>query len=690
MGNYDGSVKIDSKLDLDGLKKAVGELKQVISDAVSSIKPKLEEIDEAAKNAGQKAASGARAAREGFADLGQGAEQAAQKVRTAASAFNMDAAREQLQLLEGQLAQTNEKIEAQRAVVKQLEKELRVAKFSDIGVENAEKKLDAANRALEGLYQAAGNCYEEIDRLHEQMGDTADAADTMAESTDQAAEKTGKLADAAAESAEKVGKTGDALDQMGEKSEKAGSGAEGAGKKAKKSGDDAKSASEGFNTMTVALGNLIARGIEKLITSLAKLIENTQEARQNMAKLKVSAEEAGESMEHVEDSLRKLQGVSSDSKDNIEALANLLQADFKGETLDTVVENLAGAVVRFPETLKIESLADSLQETVATGKGVGQFAELLERCGVDIDSFNARMEAAGGTAARQNIVMQTLANTGLAESYAAYVQNNQALVEAGEASFDYEQAMNDLAGTLEPARFAVLQTISDFIEENGETLEQWGQIILFVVSTIVEMLEMLASLPPSVTIIITTIILAITIFTKVNKAINDGTGAIGQLAGAFRAANPSLMQTAMIVMMVVAAVSLLVYLLVALTEGAERASSTMDAFAKRSQSTASTVSSAVNTAKSQGKQNGFARGTASAPRGRFLVGENGPEEIELRGGERIYSATQSRARRALATGGGSGGVVNNYFNLDVSKVRSMAQVVELAESAQQYNRKYGR
>ena len=379
--------------------------------------------------------------------------------------------------------------------------------------------------------------------------------------------------------------------------------------------------------------------------------------------------------------------MSSDSKDNIEALANLLQADFKGETLDTVVENLAGAVVRFPETLKIESLADSLQETVRRGKASGSSRSCWNAAAwISIPLTPAWRQRA---ARRRGRTSSSSWNAGLAESYAAYVQNNQALVEAGEASFDYEQAMNDLAGTLEPARFAVLQTISDFIEENGETLEQWGQIILFVVSTIVEMLEMLASLPPSVTIIITTIILAVTIFTKVNKAINDGTGAIGQLAGAFRAANPSLMQTAMIVMMVVEAVSLLVYLLVALTEGAERASSTMDAFAKRSQSTASTVSSAVNTAKSQGKQNGFARGTASAPRGRFLVGENGPEEIELRGGERIYSATQSRARRALATGG-SGGVVNNYFNLDVSKVRSMAQVVELAESAQQYNRKYGR
>lgn len=684
MNNYDGSVKIDSKLDLEGLKKSVDELKQVISDAVSGIKPKLEEIDEAAKNAGQEAASGARAAKEGFADLGQGAEQTAQKVRTAAAAFNMDTAREQLELLEGQLAQTNEKIEAQRKVVAQLEKELRVAKFSDIGVENAEKKLEAANRALEGLYQAAGNCYEEIDRLHEQLGDTADAADTMAGSADQAAEKTEKLGDAAAESAEKVGKTGDALDQMGEKSEKAGSGAEGAGKKAKKSGEDAKSASDGFDTMTVALGNLIARGIEKLISSLAKLVESTREARTGMAKLKVSADEAGESMEHVEDTLRTLQGVSSDSKDNIEALANLLQADFKGETLDEVVENLAGAVVRFPETLKIESLADSLQETVATGKGVGQFAELLERCGVDIDSFNAKMEAAGNTAERQNIVMQTLAQTGLAESYESFEKNNGALVQSNQAVYDYEQAMNTLAQTLEPAKFAVLETISEFVEENGETLETWGNIITVVISTVAYLLESLASMPPSVLIVISSIIMAVTIMTKMSKAIEAVSGGIEGLSKVLSPANYQLMQTAVIITMVVAAVALLVYLLVALNEGSERAGATMEAFAKRSQDATSTASSAANVKK------GFARGTASAPKGRFLVGEDGPEEIELRGGERIYSATQSRARRALATGGSSGGVVNNYYNLDVSKVRSMAQVVELAESAQQYNRKYGR
>lgn len=679
MNNYDGSVKIDSKLDLEGLKKAIGELKQVISDAVSGIKPKLEEIDEAAKNAGQEAASGARAAKEGFGELADGLGDTANAAQDAGRAISdsTKTAGESFSDLEAKLTETNTKIQEQRKVVAELKKELATAKFSNIGVESAEKKLASAKNELKRLYDEAGKVYEQLDTMSDGMDSTAESAEDMAAGMKDAAAQTKNLG-------EQVDKTGDQFGQMCEKSEKAGSGAEGAGKKLKQTGDDAQGAAEKIGTMTVALGNLIARGIEKLISSLAKLVENTREARTGMGKLQVIAEEAGESMEHVEDTLRTLQGVSNESKDNIEALANLLQADFKGETLDEVVEALAGAVVRFPETLKIESLADSLQETIATGKGVGQFAELLERCGIDVDKFNERMEKAGGTAARQNIVMQTLAQTGLAESYEAFEKNNGVLVQSNQAVYDYEQAMNTLAQTLEPAKFAVLETISKFVEENGETLETWGKIITVVISTVAYLLESLASMPPSVLIVISSIIMAVTIMTKMSKAIDAVSGGLEGLSKVLSPANYQLMQTAVIITMVVAAVALLVYLLVALNEGTERAGATMEAFAKRSQDATSTASSAANVKK------GFARGTASAPKGRFLVGENGPEEIELRGGERIYSATQSRARRALATGGSSGSVVNNYYNLDVSKVRSMAQVVELAESAQQYNRKYGR
>lgn len=96
MGNYDGSVKIDSKLDLNGLKKAVGELKQVISDAVSGIQA------EAGGNrrSGEERGAGGCQRREGgkgrLCRSRAGRRAGRQKVRTAASAFNMDEAREQL------------------------------------------------------------------------------------------------------------------------------------------------------------------------------------------------------------------------------------------------------------------------------------------------------------------------------------------------------------------------------------------------------------------------------------------------------------------------------------------------------------------------------------------------------------------------------------------------------------------
>lgn len=53
---------------------------------------------------------------------------------------------------------------------------------------------------------------------------------------------------------------------------------------------------------------------------------------------------------------------------------------------------------------------------------------------------------------------------------------------------------------------------------------------------------------------------------------------------------------------------------------------------------------------------GFASGTPSAPPGMAWVGEEGPELMSMRGGERIYSARQSE-KMAAGAGGGGGQVV---------------------------------
>lgn len=54
---------------------------------------------------------------------------------------------------------------------------------------------------------------------------------------------------------------------------------------------------------------------------------------------------------------------------------------------------------------------------------------------------------------------------------------------------------------------------------------------------------------------------------------------------------------------------------------------------------------------------GFATGTANAPRGLALVGERGPELVRFRGGERVY--TNSQSQRMMGGGGGAGPITIN-------------------------------
>lgn len=68
---------------------------------------------------------------------------------------------------------------------------------------------------------------------------------------------------------------------------------------------------------------------------------------------------------------------------------------------------------------------------------------------------------------------------------------------------------------------------------------------------------------------------------------------------------------------------------------------------------------------------GFAKGTISAPPGKYWVGENGPELLEFRGGERVYSNTDSmriaaETARSNRSTGGTGGIQVNLGGLNVS------------------------
>lgn len=100
--------------------------------------------------------------------------------------------------------------------------------------------------------------------------------------------------------------------------------------------------------------------------------------------------------------MQKLNTVSGETDSSIEAVSNLLAAGVPENRLQEAVEGLANAAITFPDTVKIESLADSLQETLATGEATGQFAEVLDRIGYGAENFTNNLAMCTTEAEKRN------------------------------------------------------------------------------------------------------------------------------------------------------------------------------------------------------------------------------------------------------------------------------------------------
>lgn len=213
-------------------------------------------------------------------------------------------------------------------------------------------------------------------------------------------------------------------------------------------------------------------------------IPATEELRSDLSKLEASAEDNAVSAEAARDAWREFAVQSGETDSAVEATANLLQAGFTESNLQQAVEGLAGAAQRFPDTLKIEGLADSLQETLATGSATGQFGELLDRLGIGAENFSEQLANCATDAEKQNLALETLANAGLNDSYNAWKENNDEMLANQEANLKMQEAMAALAETILPFATMAIEKVTElinwFTSLDGETQVLIATVALFV------------------------------------------------------------------------------------------------------------------------------------------------------------------------------------------------------------------
>lgn len=330
-------------------------------------------------------------------------------------------------------------------------------------IENAEDKTGGFESAINALNSTIDVQSKKVDALEEEYARLeSEGLDPASSEMINLRTEINKAKEALEKSKAQLGKTEKAFADFSNSAEDAG--------------DAADDAADGVGVFDIALGNVVANGItafvgaaKNAVSSLLGLADATAEYRTELAKLDTAADIAGASTDYIKDKWHDMGAVLGDEGAVAEGLNNLMAAGFTTqEEMDAITQHLEGAAIKWKDTLKFEGLSDGLQETLATGAAAGAFGEVLERSGVNLDTFNAGLEKCSTEAEKQNYVLDQLSKLGLAEVSQAYRDQNADLIAANKAQSDYTDAQAELGDKMQPITTSIKQGITDIITAFGD------------------------------------------------------------------------------------------------------------------------------------------------------------------------------------------------------------------------------
>lgn len=232
------------------------------------------------------------------------------------------------------------------------------------------------------------------------------------------------------------------------------------------------------------VGGAVAGGIQSLESSLSGLIDETMEYRKIMASLNTSSAKAGYTAEQTAASYQQLYGVLGDEQTAATALANLQALGLSQADLTKLTDAAIGAWATYGDSIPIDGLAESINETIRAGAVTGTFADVLNWAGTSEDKFNEKLSKCKTESERVNLVMQELAKQGLADTAQAWRENNQDIVKTNQASAKMTETWAQLAKKASPV-FAEIKTsiadaalgVMEFAEQNKGLVATAGAVV---------------------------------------------------------------------------------------------------------------------------------------------------------------------------------------------------------------------
>lgn len=223
------------------------------------------------------------------------------------------------------------------------------------------------------------------------------------------------------------------------------------------------------------IGNIVGSSLGGVYDGLKGVIEGTVEFRRSLSFLEQNALTAGLDPETIKAYTFEVAALTGDLDAAVEGMSNLMAAGFEINEVSNAMDRLVAAAIKFPDTLKFESLADSLQESVKTGKAVGQYAEYLERLGIDLEVVDKSLANASkkGQEAVETAALAWLNDESAEKALETYKEMNEVLIEGQQVQLEYQNELARTGDLLQPFATNIskeitgaLSGINDFIEQD--------------------------------------------------------------------------------------------------------------------------------------------------------------------------------------------------------------------------------
>ena len=233
-------------------------------------------------------------------------------------------------------------------------------------------------------------------------------------------------------------------------------------------------------------------------------IEGSREYRTEMGKLDTAFVTNGHSSQAAKQTYTDLQAVLGDTAQAVEAANHLAVMTDNEKDLATWTDICTGVYATFGDSLPIESLTESANETAKVGTVTGGLADALNWAGINENDFNEKLGPWPSEQERQKLIMDTLNGT-YKEASTQYKETNKDVLAANRAQEKLTHAMAQLGAVGEPILTLIKTKVADmvtsavphlenfikkvkglkkWIKENENAIDAWAAVIIGATVTI--------------------------------------------------------------------------------------------------------------------------------------------------------------------------------------------------------------